>query len=215
MPLAIDITAIAVPFAILRGLDRSRVTSSPKTPNQAVAQDWGIQGLTGLFGACLYTIVIYGSYYTWLPQHMVVHFDGLRSVEKAHDAGVILLLGLLGPVGYATAQFIFVPAIGSAGNPGNTDPNFYPEKAPFDPKTATLRETLAWNLGLSEAGVSQRAELLAKRTIALAVCSFTNAFARAYITVEGTEVVGALGWAGVWATAAAVTGIAFSWVGDE
>ncbi|KXT09441.1 hypothetical protein AC579_5984 [Pseudocercospora musae] len=215
VPLFIDVSTIAIPFALLRGMNRARDTSAPKTVNQAVAQDTGIQWVTGLLGASLYALVIYGSFYTWLPQYMVVHFDGLRSVQKAHDTTQFLLLAVLGPVGYATTQFIFVPAIGSAANPGLTDPKLKPEKVPFNPETATFSETLAWNLGFSEAGFSHRAEILAKRTFMLAASAFINTFIRAYVTIEGTEIVGAIGWASVWSFAAGLTGFAFSWVGDE
>lgn len=214
-PLLIDVVAIAIPFALLRGIDRTPDPASLKTPNQAVAQDSGIQWLIGLFGACVYTIVISSSFYTWLPQYMVVHFEGLRSVEKAHNAALFLLLALFGPVGYAATRFIFVPAIASAGNPGITDPKLKPEAAPFNPETATLGQTIAYNLGLSEAGITKRNEILAKRTAALVISSFLNTFVRSYVTIEGTELVGALGWASVWATAAAIIGVAFSWVGDE
>jgi hypothetical protein len=214
LPLAIDVTTIAVPFAVLRGMTHARDHAEPKTPNQIVAQDVGIQWLMGLFGACLYTIVVYGSFYTWLPQYMVVHFDGLKSVEKAHDAALLLLLTLFGPVGYAATQFIFVPALGSSANPGGiTDPKLQPAPTAFDPETASLGETVAYNLGLGS--VTKRTVILAKRTAVLAACSFVNTFVRAYVVIEGTELVGALGWASVWAVAAGLVGLSFAWVGDE
>lgn len=213
IPLFIDVSTIAIPFALLRGMNQARDSSIPKTPNQIVAQDTGIQWLTAVLGASLYAVIIYGSFYTWLPQYMVVHFDGLRSVQKAHDAGLVLLLALLGPVGYATTQFVFVPAIGSAANPGLTDPKIHAEKVPFNPESATFGETLAWNLGLE--GFSRRAEILAKRTCILAASSFINTFVRTYVVIEGTELAGAVGWASVWSVAAALTGLAFSWVGNE
>lgn len=215
IPLVIDVTTIAVPFALLRGITHARDKSSPKTPNQVVAQDVGIQWLTGLFGAAIYTFVVYGSFYTWLPAYMVVHFDGLKSVAKAHDSALLLLFALFGPVGYAATQFIFVPAVGSAGNPGITDPKLKPELAPFDPETASLGQTVAYNLGLKQSGFTRRAEILTKRTVTLVTCSFLNTFVRSFVTIEGTELVGALGWASVWATGAALVGAALSWVGDE
>ena len=152
---------------------------------------------------------------SWIPAYMVTHFDGLRSLEKAHGAAVLTFLGLFLPLGFAASQFIFVPAIGSSGNPGITDPKIHPEKVPFNPQTATLSQTLAYNVGLSEAGFSRRAEILAKRTAILASCSFLNAFLRTYVAIEGTELMGALGWASVWAAAAGLTGLGFSWIGDE
>ncbi|KAI5370851.1 hypothetical protein Slin15195_G017240 [Septoria linicola] len=215
IPLGIDVITIAIPFALFRGTVYARDTTRPKTANQIVAQDAGIRWTIAAFGASLYTIVIYSSFYTWLPTYMVVHFDGLKSVAKAHDSVLLLLAALFLPLGYAATQFIFVPAIGSSANPGLTDPKVHPEKAAFDPENATLGQTVAYNLGFSAAGFTPRAEILLKRTAVLAASSFANSLMRSYFTIEGTELVGAAGWSSVWAVASGLTGLAFSWVGDE
>jgi hypothetical protein len=215
IPLVIDIAAIAVPFSLLRPVIHAHDTSPLKTPNQAVAQDLSVQALTALFGAAIYALIVYGSFVTWLPTFLVVHFDGLRTLDRAHSSAIPVLLATFIPLGFAATQFVFVPGVGSPSNPGITDPSIKPEKAPFNPETASLRQTVAWNVGLSEAGVTPRAKTLAKRTATLAACAFINTFVRAYVTVEGAELVGALGWAGVWATAAGLVGIAYSWAGDE
>lgn len=144
---------------------------------------------------------------------MVWHFDGIKSVAKAHDAVAFLLAALFFPLGYGATQFIFVPAIGSAANPGLTDSRA--EKAVFDPETATFSQTLAHNLGFSPAGFTPRAEILFKRTAVLAASSFVNSLVRSYVTIEGTDLIGAVGWSSIWAAASLLTGFAFSWVGDE
>lgn len=213
IPLAIDVMTIAIPFAIFRGPIHARDSASPKTPNQIVAQDLGIRAVIAALGAGLYSIVIYSSFYTWLPTYMAVHFDGLKSLVKAHEAVAFLLAGLFLPLGYGATQFIFVPAIGSAANPGLTDPRA--EKAVFNPETATFGQTLAYNLGFSPAGFTPRAEILFKRTAVLAASTFVNSLTRSYVTVAGTEFVGAVGWSFIWVVASALTGVAFSWVGDE
>lgn len=215
IPVIIDVVTLAVPFALLRETNSARSSGQVKTANQAVAQDRGVQYLTAAFGASLYAIVIYGSFTTWLPTYMIIHFDGLRSLERAHNTGILLLLALFGPLGYAAAQFIFVPAVGSPGNPGITDPTLKPGVVPFNPETATLGQTLAWNLGLGEHGFTRRGEILFKRTATLAASSFISTFFRAYVIVEGTELLGALGWASVWGIAAALVGVAYAWVGNE
>lgn len=215
IPLAIDILTISVPFALFRQLNAGHADPKSKTQNQQVVSDIAVQGLIAVLGASVYSIVVYGSFVSWLPTYMVTHFDGLRSMERVHDANVLSFLLLFLPLGFAASQFIFVPAVASAGNPGITDPKLHPEKAPFDPRTATLSQHLAYNLGLSEAGFSRRAEILAKRAMVLAAGSFINSFVRAYMVVEGSELWGALGWASVWAVAAGLAGVGFAWVGDE
>ncbi|KAF2172222.1 hypothetical protein M409DRAFT_17460 [Zasmidium cellare ATCC 36951] len=215
LPLAIDIITITLPFAVFRRLNSGHADPESKTVNQQVVQDKSIQTLVTVFGSAVYTIVVFACFKSWIPTYMVTHFGGLRSLTKAHDANVVLFLTLFLPLGFAASQFIFVPAIASAVNPGLTDPNIVPEKVPFNPQTATLGQTLAYNLGFSEAGFTPRAEIVAKRTLILSACSFTNSFVRAYFVIEGTEVFGALGWASVWALAAGITGVGFAWIGDE
>lgn len=215
VPLLIDVVTISLPFALFRQLNRGHANPESKTQNQQVVQDKGIQWLVTIFGSSVYSIVIYGSFITWIPTYMVTHFDGLRSVEKAHGAAVLTFLALFLPLGFAASQFIFVPAVGSAANPGLTDPNIAPEKVPFNPQTATFAQTLAYNIGLSAAGFTPRMKILAKRTAILSASSFINSFVRSYVTIEGTELFGALGWASVWALAAGLTGVGYAWVGDE
>lgn len=211
----IDIITVAIPFALLRSLDYARKGGDLRSDNQIVAQDRGVQYLTAAFGAAVYAIVVYGSFGTWLPTYMIIHFDGLRSLDRAHNTGILLLLALFGPLGYAATQFIFVPAIGSAENPGITDHTLKPRIIPFNPQTATLGQTIAYNLGFSGAGLTPRGEILFKRTVILAASSFVSTFVRSYVTVEGTELFGALGWAAVWGSAAALVGVAYGWVGNE
>lgn len=215
IPILIDVTTLAIPFALLRSLNHARRGDKVKTANQAVAQDRGVQYLIAAFGASIYAIVVYGSFTTWLPTYMIIHFDGLRSLERAHNTGILLLLALFGPLGYAATQFIFVPAVGSAGNPGITDPALKPGKVAFNPETATIGQTVAWNLGFGEHGLTHRGEILFKRTATLAASSFISTFIRAYVIVDGTELLGALGWASVWGSAAALVGVAYAWVGNE
>ncbi|KAK4635760.1 hypothetical protein CLAFUW4_01833 [Fulvia fulva] len=211
IPLLIDIVTIALPFWLFRTLNHGHDTSGPRTDNQRVAQDKGTQYLTALFGSSIYSLVVYGSFVTWLPVYIVLHFDGVRSLEKAHTTAIWTLVGLFAPLGYAATQFVFVPAIGSHGNPGITDSAV----APFDTVQSGFVATILHNFRLDSTVFTRRAEILAKRTAILAACSFLNTFVRTYFTIEGTELVGSLGWAGVWAAAAGLTGVAYAWVGNE
>jgi len=211
--LTIDILSIGIPFALLRPLIHAHEPG--KSPNQQVAQDRTIFLLMGLFGSVIYAVFVYGSLYTWLPVHMVTHFDGVRSLQAAHDASIELLICMLVPVGWATTQFLFTPMVGARANPGITDPELHPEKVRFDPENANMGETLAFNLGFGRDGFSKRGEVLAKRTAVLVACSVTNTVVRTFMTISGTELVGCLGWASVWGVAATLTSLAYAWAGNE
>ena len=82
----------------------------------------------------------------------------------------------------------------------------------FDPKTATLGETVAWNFGLS--GWGFREAVLAERTALLVVMTLAEALAKVYGTIDGAEQWGALGWGAVFAVAGLSTGCGLAWVGD-
>ncbi|CAK4032618.1 uncharacterized protein RCC_04466 [Lecanosticta acicola] len=213
IPLAIDVTSVAIPFALLRGVNAGHADSTVKTPNQLIAQDLPVRLLTATFGASVYALVMYLGFQTRLTLWMVTYFDGIRDLQRAHDTEVWALLALFAPLGFAATQFIFVPAIGSPGNPGLDIVSPVPQRR-FDPKTATLSETIARNLGRQE-GFSRRTEILAKRTLTLAACCFVNTFVRSYVTIEGTELIGALLYSGVWSTAALASGLAFGYVSWE
>nr|POE80170.1 hypothetical protein CFP56_79540 [Quercus suber] len=211
--LTIDVVAAALPLALLGFRNHPHDTTKPRTENQVVAQDWSINGLISLLGAAVFSIAVYSGFYTWLPSYLIVHFDGLRSLEYAHESSLPLIVLLFFPIGAAVTQFLFVPAVGTAGNPGLTDLAVHPDKAPFDPENASFAQTLAYNVGFGHA--SKRAEVLAKRTAVLVACTSVSTFVRVLFALEGTEVTGAAGWAALWGSACALTGLAFALVANE
>ena len=85
----------------------------------------------------------------------------------------------------------------------------------FDSENANLAQTIAYNLGFGPDGSSARTQVLTKRTFVLVLSSFVNTFIRVFATIQGTEIVGALGWSALWAGAGLLTGIAYGWVAEE
>lgn len=202
---AIDTVSLALPFFLLRPVNfynaRQR-TDNPKTVSE-IASDRSINSYMTAFAAAVYSLVVYSSFYTWLPVYMIVHFDEVRSLEAAHNATLpILLVGCM-PIGYAAKNFLFKPSIAAA----RTLPT------PFDPRTATLGDTFRYNLGLGSH--SNRASILTSRTTLLVAISGINTFVRVFGTVEGTDVFGAAGWAALWSIAAMSVGLGFAWVGES
>lgn len=215
MSLLFDVAVVAIPFALLRPLTRAHDPNTPKTTNQALATDWQIMLLTTGLAASVYGLTFYLSYYANLTVFMVVHFKDIISVA-VRDSTMLTLAQLFIATGVGAMVFLFRPTIAAAGRPGLTElkPRTRRPKK-FNPEIATLGETFAYNLGYGESGWSHRAEVLAKRTSVLAACTLANTFVRVYGTVEGSDIVGALGYAGLWAAANIFVGVAFGFLSHE
>ena len=211
----LDVAVITLPFALLRPVTRPHHPNTPRTYSQALATDWQIMVLTAGLAATLYAVTFYLSYYANLSVFLIVHFDGLPTLV-ARDSSIPQLVQLFVITGVAAMVFLFRPTIAAAGRPGLTEPKPRSRRAKkFNPETATLGETFAYNLGYGETGWSRRAQVLAKRTAVLVACTFANTFVRVFGTVEGTDIVGTLGYAGLWAGANVIVGVAYALLSQE
>lgn len=197
--------SITAPFYLLRSVNfynaRAR-TSNPQTVSE-LAVDRSIQFYMSIFAAAVYSLIVYSSFFTWLPVYMIIHFDEVRSLDAAHNAALPILFGACIPIGYAAKNFLFKPSIAAARTPTYI----------FNPRTATLSQTFAYNLGIGDH--SSRKAVLTQRTVLLVAFSFINSFVRVFGTVEGTEAYGAAGWAALWSAAALAVGLGFAWVGES
>lgn len=204
--LSIDMLSVYIPLYFLR---QSSVTHDAKAPksavsNRSVINDLRVQCYTSILAAGIYGVVLYLSLASWLPLYLVTHFDGVRSLQGAHEAAYpFVVLGVI-PLGFAAKAFIFTPAMGV--KPDSHDA----KNAAFNPQTATFWETVKYNVW----GHSKRTRTLIQRTTTLIAFTGLYNWLQTYFVVEGAEFFGAAGWSGVWASAASLTGIVFWWVGD-
>ena len=136
--------------------------------------------------------------------YLVTHFDGIRDIGAAHGAAFPFLIWSFLPVGYAAREFLFSPSAGAKKDTSDV------KREAFNPVTATLGETVVYNLW----GYSKKNRVLIIRTATLATVSWLSSWYQIYFTVEGAEGYGAAIWSGIWAFAAVVTGAAFAWVED-
>ncbi|KAI9824144.1 MAG: hypothetical protein M1826_007458 [Phylliscum demangeonii] len=204
--LAIDILATYVPFRLLRPLlpAHKAATTRARVPNRSIITDLPVRVVTTLLAAAIYSVTVFASYRTWLPVHLVTHFDGLRDISAAHSPVLPWLFASFLPVGYAAHEFLFTPFTGSSSDPKD---RVVPA---FNPVTATLGETLRYNLW----GYSRRSKFIITRTLTLMAVTGLHTWLHTFITLDGAESAGAVGWSSVWVLAVAVTGFAFGWVGD-
>ena len=195
-----------IPFRLLRPVLPTHSSEAPKgaIANRTIINDLPVAVFTSLLAAGIYGIVLYSSFATWLPTHLILHFDGLRDLTGAYEATVALLLPAFIPSGIAAKSFLFTPSTGARADLGDI------KNSAFNPETATLWETVLYNLW----GYSKRTRTIIKRTATLAAVVYLNTFLQVFVTVEGADAIGAAGWACVWATATVLTGSALWWVGN-
>jgi len=199
-----------LPFRILRKRDPAHARDAVSKELHPLTHDNFLTLTTSVLGAVTYVLPLYLSMTTWLPVHLILHFAGLKTLDPAHTAALpTLLLPVISlPVGYATCKYLFAPAAVDISATMSTDE----EPDVFDPETATLSETLAWNFFFWRRLVPRAQEIL-KRTVLLAAWTAANTAFHGWAEVEGAEGFGALGYAGVWSAGAALTGVVLGWVG--
>ncbi|KAI9803652.1 MAG: hypothetical protein M1833_000564 [Piccolia ochrophora] len=204
--LTIDILTTSLPFRLFRPLSPAHhASTSPTVPNRSIIADTPLSLTTTLLATAIYAITLYTSLTTFLPTHLVTYFTGLRSLSAAYAPALpVLVLNLL-PAGYAAREYLFTATAGFAQSASKPRAS-----SPFNPATASLRETLAWNVW----GYAPRSKFLLKRTATLMLVTGLNTWVHTYVTVDGVESAGAAGWSGVWVVAAGLTGGVFWWVGD-
>ncbi|KAL9075308.1 MAG: hypothetical protein Q9161_001685 [Pseudevernia consocians] len=204
--IAIDTLTAYVPFYSLKVSSSIHSIKTPKgvAANRSVINDTGVQIYTSLLAAGIYTVVVFSSYGTWLPVYLVTHFDGMRDISAAYNPNFPWLILSFLPTGFAAKVFLFTPATAAKADKHDK------ETAAFNPETATLGETVAYNLW----GYSHRARILMKRTATLVAMGGAHTILQTYGSLEGAEFLGAAGWSSVWGLAATLTGAAFLWVGD-
>lgn len=205
--LVIDALTTYIPFRLLRPLSlahaSSTSTDSLPVPNRDIITDLSIQTYTTLLAAAIYSVTLYGAYASYLPVTLATYFDGIPSIAIAHTATPITLLPLALALGLASRSFIFTPAAA-------TSPSLADAKADaFNPATATLSETIEHNLW----GFSARTKIVIQRTAVLMLVSGVNTFIQCFVTIEGVEMIGAMGYSSVWVLAALLTGTSLGMVG--
>ncbi|KAI9836729.1 MAG: hypothetical protein M1837_003261 [Sclerophora amabilis] len=206
LSLAIDVISTYVPFRLLRPMSAAHNPNSPKSAvsNRSVINDVPIMLYTTLLAAAVYSTTVYASFKSWIPVHLVTYFDGLRDMSGAHSPALPMLAATFIPMGFAAKEFIFIPATATHPDPGDD------VSSSFNPETATFSETFRYNAW----GFSSRTKVIITRTATLMLVSGLNTWMQTFVTVEGVESYGAIGWSALWVAAEALTGIMFWWVGD-
>ncbi|SPQ22341.1 c26bc7d0-b45c-490c-ad46-7ec4edd5d107 [Thermothielavioides terrestris] len=206
--LAVDVVSAFLPFVLLRRLSGAH-SAAPGIPNREIVVDRGIQVLTSLHSALVYSVVLFLANRFLLPSTLVLYFEGIPTIKPAEDAGFLgfgspttQLLSLL--FGQAARTFIFTPLV--------TTPRTSEDQAnaEFDPVNATLAQTVAWNLW----GYTTRTKVSLTRTAVAMLFTAVGTYLDTALAIKGVEPYGAAVYASVWVIAALVTGLSLRYVGS-
>lgn len=205
--LAVDVVSAFLPFLLLRRLSGAH-SAAPGTPNREIVADRGIQVLTSLQSALVYSVVLFLANRFLLPNTLVLHFAGIPTIQPAADA---VFLGFGSPTsqvlsllfGVAARTFIFTPFVTTPSTPQDQ------KNAEFDPVNATLGQTIAWNLW----GYTTQTKVSLRRTAVAMLFTAVGTYLDTALAIKGVEPYGAAVYAGVWVIAALVTGLSLRYVG--
>ncbi|KAL2201382.1 hypothetical protein P885DRAFT_25770 [Corynascus similis CBS 632.67] len=206
--LAVDVASAFLPFLLLRRLSGAHA-AAPGVANREIVADRGIQVLTSLHSSLVYSVVLFLAGRYLLPNTLVLYFEGIPTIQPAADAS---FLGLGSPMtqflsllsGLAARTFIFTPLV--------TTPRTAEDRknADFDPVSASLGQTVAWNLW----GYTTRTKVSLIRTAVAILFTAVGTYLDTALVISGVEPYGAAVYAGVWAVAALVTGLSLRYVGS-
>lgn len=200
---AIETVSIALPTYLLR--PRSLV-NNPNAPlrNRYLLQSTQVQASNALLALGVYVVVVFSTLRTGhLTQFLVSHFD-LPTLNEAHTETVFTLVGKFLVAGVATRDFLLNPSIGATPPSGDATP-----VQTFDPATATLPQTFKHNFWF----FSRRTRTLIQQTLILSLFLFTNTVQRS-LSLDGTDFVGAAGYASLFILANVICAAWYVWVGD-
>lgn len=192
--LVIDSLSSYIPFRLLRPLSPAHSA----VPSDDIVTSASIQAYTAILAALIYSVTLFSAYTVYLPVYFVTYFANIHTIAAAHSASLITLFPISLVLGLGAKSFIFTPAavVPSRG-------------MVFNPETATLGETVWYNVW----GYSKRTKTVITRTVTLMLVSGVNTFVQTFVTTEGVEARGALGYSAVWVVAGGVTGVALGIVG--
>ncbi len=179
-------------------------------PNREIVADRPIQAYTTLLAGVIYSVTLTAAYKTFLPKVLVLYFEGIPSVEPAYSATTYLfasvpaaLLSLL--FGLAARTFIFAPFATTGRTPEDA------HIGEFDPVSATLRETVWWNLW----GYTTQAKVAIARTAVVMLVTAVQTYLQCVLVVPGIESYGAAAYTSIWVAAAFLTGLGLGVVGYD
>jgi hypothetical protein len=199
----IEVLAMALPTYLMRA--RS-VVHKPNAPlrNRFLINSVQVQFSNSLLAMGVYIVVIWGGLKTGALNLFLIRFFDIPTLESAHYENPITILGKVLVAGVAAKEFLLNPSIAAQPLSGAESP-----EQQFDPSTATLDQTIKANI----LPFSKRTNTLIQQAVILNSFLFVNTVQRC-MTLSGTELLGAAGYASYWVAANVILTLWYTWVGD-
>lgn len=200
--MAVDALSIALPFYLVLPLS---------TNDKAVARNFNrelfdipMYLLTTLLSTAIYAVTLVLSLRFLMPRILVLHFNGIPSLEPAYSASYAAVLPTTVLFGLAASTFIFAPFAAT----GEDEEDVKIEE--FDPVTASLGQTVRWNLW----GYTAKAKVIIRRTASAATLTGISTYLACTKNLYGVEPIGAAAYASIWISSAILSGFGLGLVGD-
>lgn len=204
-----------ITFSFFRGLsyiyNPDRVPFN-KTSNRSILQDYPTAIYTTIVATSIFSVTLYVSFVTWLPAHLVVHFEDIPNISLTHTGPrcvpIIFLWHLL--PGWAAKQFLFVSSAGAQDGSGSSSvssPDKHQPSGGWKIKSyacAIYRRT--WG------ALTVKRRVLIQRALTLAAMMVLGTTVQLVGTVQGVDVQGASAWGAIWSFATLVTALVYGWI---
>lgn len=199
----IELLSIAIPTYLLR--PRSAVhDANASLRNRFLINSMQVQLSNALLAAGVYVVVLWAGLKTGFLNLFLVQFFDIPTLEYAHLQTPVSIVGKVITAGFAAKEFLLNPSIAAQPYSGTATP-----AETFNPATATLPQTVKQNLW----SFSKRTRTLIQQTAILNAFVFASTVQRC-MTLNGTELSGAAGYASVWVLANSIIALWYVWVGD-
>ncbi|KAF3491588.1 uncharacterized protein GIQ15_01105 [Arthroderma uncinatum] len=213
---AITTLSCTIPFSYFRPLSAAH-SGGVTTANRAILSDRLTTIYTTVASTLVYTLVLYLSFATWLPVHLVTYFTGLPDISAAHAGAkgfLSLFLSLL-PAGYGTRDLLFVT---SASQPQEKKIEKKTTRRRLRSADSQVEEDLQEDSCIASLykkawlGLSPNLRVLISRSAVLALMTLANTFVQLGGTINGVEPKGALGWGATWSLATLINAALYGWI---
>ncbi|EMD60623.1 hypothetical protein COCSADRAFT_163932 [Bipolaris sorokiniana ND90Pr] len=201
--ICIEVISFALPTYLLRPRSLAHKTNAPLR-NRFLLNSYQVQLSSFMLATGVYVVLLWGSLKTGVLNTFLVQYFDIPTLEVAHVETPLSLVVKTFIAGFAAKAFLLNPSFAAQPLSENQTPG-----DTFDPATATLSQTLEYNFY----NFTQRTRTLIQQTLILNAFLFIATVQRS-MTLVGTDIIGAVGYAGVWVAANTLIALWFGWVGD-